>query len=165
MLSAVLSVILTVVLMAGGVAYPEAIAYAGNKRTKKLTDIAKEIYTQIAKDSRLLEKLADAWSQKDANYMTELMQGAGFGPRSEAIKQAKQAAKQEYLKEKEIVSQRVTNNQNKYNEATTAAYNTGTISGIKQADALIEGLNQSINGGSQEQKDTVKGDTVRGQIL
>jgi hypothetical protein len=150
MVSAIVGAILMVVLTAAGIAYPEIISAQGTKRTQRLTEIAKKIYNKISDNRELMEKLADAYQRKDADLATQLMQGAGFGPRTAAIRDAIKEAKTVYQEQKTALMKKDAELNNQYNEVNQASYNTNTIAGISNADRVADSVEQAINGGANE---------------
>jgi hypothetical protein len=148
MIGAIIGAITMVVLTAAGIAYPEVISAVGSGRMNRLTEIAKKIYNQISDNRELMEKLADAYQRKDADYATQLMQSSGFGPRTEAIRNAAKEAKAAYQAQKAELQKKDADLTNKYNEVNQASYNTNTIAGIQNADRVADSVEQAINGGS-----------------
>lgn len=150
MVGAIIGAILMVACTAAGIAYPEIISAQGTPRVRRLTDLAKKIYNQISDNRELMEKLADAYQRKDADLATQLMQGAGFGPRTAAIREAAKEAKAAYQAQKTALMKKDAELNNQYNEVNQASYNTNTIAGIQNADRVADSVEQAINGGSNE---------------
>ena len=147
-MGSVIGAILMVVLTAAGISYPEVISMVGTKRTNRLTEIAKRIYNQISDNQELLDKLTDAYSRKDADLASQLLQGSGFGPRATALREAARDAKAAYQAEKLDLTKKNADLTNKYNQINQASYNTNTIAGIQNADRVADSVEQAINGGA-----------------
>lgn len=128
----------------------QAIKLKGNKVSTKLQNTAKQIYTQISKNTSLLDKLSDAYNRQDNELMSELLSGAGFGVRADALKKARQKNQSAYNKEKQSISDQNTQLQNAYNQVSQASYNTNDIAGIEQGkDVLksVDSVSQLVEGG------------------
>lgn len=128
----------------------QAIKLKGNKVSTKLQNTAKQIYTQISKNTSLLDKLSDAYNRQDNELMSELLSGAGFGVRADALKKARQENQSAYNKEKQSISDQNTQLQNAYNQVSQASYNTNDIAGIEQGkDVLksVDSVSQLVEGG------------------
>lgn len=128
----------------------QAIKMKGNKVSSKLQNVAKQLYTQISKNNTLLDKLSDAYNRKDNEMMSELLSGAGFGVRADAIKKARDKAKEEYQSERQSVTDQNTKLQNAYNQTSQASYNTNDLAGISQGkDVLnsVDSVSQLVEGG------------------
>lgn len=107
---------------------------------------------KIQNNNQLLDKLTDAYNNRNSELLTEILQGAGFGPRNQAIKDAIIANKEQYTNKKSIIEAENTDLTNKYNEANSAAYATGTIAGAQHAKEVYNNINQAINGGLSNEK-------------
>lgn len=143
-----LAMILTsVALTAISIGWQEAVTAYGNKVSSKVINLAQQLYTKIQNNNELLDRLNEAYNSKNSELVTELLQGAGFGARSQAIKDALSSLKSDYQGQKSKISAENTDLTNKYNEATSASYATGTIAGAKHAENVYNNINQAINGG------------------
>lgn len=127
----------------------QAIRMYGNKVSSKLQTMAKQLYTKISKNNQLLDNLTDAYNRKDNELLTEILSGAGFGARSQALKDARETNTKEYKDKKQQVSDENTKYQNAYNQVSQASYNTGDIAGISQGTQIANdnSIDQLIKGG------------------
>lgn len=150
--------IIGILISIGSAAANEITSAAGNDTAGKLTRVAKNIYDKISKNSDLLNKLTDAYNSKNNSLVTELLQGAGFGPRSEAIKRAIKDLGTEFNQNRAKVQKQVADLTNQYNEVTTAANKAGTtIANTMYADETYNkfksedsesSVDQLVNGGA-----------------
>lgn len=128
----------------------QGIEMYGNKISKKLQTQAKQIYTQIAKNSNLADKITEAYNRKDNELVTELVNGAGFGSRAAALQEARAQNLKEYQTNKQSITGQNAKLQNAYNQATQASYNTGDIAGISQGKDVLtsnDSVSQLVEGG------------------
>lgn len=127
----------------------QAIRMYGNNISTKLQTMAKQLYTKISKNNQLLEQLTDAYNRKDNELLTELLSGAGFGARAQALKDARDTNTKTYQDKKQQISDENTKYQNAYNQVSQASYNTGDIAGIKQGQQIASdnSINQLVKGG------------------
>lgn len=151
MIEALIITLLTI----GGMGYNEIMYALGTKGANKLVTLAKKIYNKIADNQELLDKLTDAYNRRDNQYMTELMQGAGFGPRTASIKEAMKIAKEQFQAKKAEHVKENARLSNLYNQANQAMSGAGTMAGNINIDDTVASIEQQINGGAnnvQEQK-------------
>jgi hypothetical protein len=148
-MGAIIGAIVSAIVMMLPVAYQEAATSAGTKTMNRLISLGREIYTQIANNQEALSKLQDAYSRKDNDLVTEIMKSTGFGPRSGALKRARNILREEYETKKNQNVKKTAELQNMYNEANQASYNTQTFAGKKRADETADKIEQAINGGSR----------------
>lgn len=153
-MGAMLGAIVSAMIMMLPTAVQELSTGLGNRTMDKLINIAKKIYTKISQNQEDLLKLQEAFSRKDSELMTEILQSTGFGPRSTELKKAREIVKQDYETEKSKNLKQTAELQNLYNEANQASYNTqsftGQWHGEDVAKRIQENLDQQINGGAHE---------------
>lgn len=150
--------IIGILISLGSAAANEFTSSAGNDTAGKLTRVAKNIYDKISKNADLLNKLSDAYSSKNNSLVTELLQGAGFGPRSEAIKRAIKDLSAEFTQNRSEVQRQIADLTNHYNEVTNAASKAGTtIANTRYAGEVYDkyknedpenSVDQLVNGGA-----------------
>lgn len=145
-------VLVSIALTASSIGWQEAVTNYGNKVSHKVIKLAQQLYTKIQNNNELLERLTDAYNSRNSGLMTELLQGAGFGSRNQAIKEAMETLRSDYNNEKSRIVKENTDLTNKYNEANNVAYSTGTIAGAKYAEDVYNNINQAINGGLTNEK-------------
>lgn len=153
MIGAVIGAISMVLLTTAGIAYPEVISAVGTKRSSRLYNISKQLYNMIADNQDLVDKLADAYQHKDADLATQLLQGAGYGPRSQAIREAANKAREAYFASKKELTKQGATLTNMYNEVNQAMANTNSIAGNKQARRVADSVEQAIQGGANDAQD------------
>lgn len=146
------AILVSLALTALSIGWQEAVTKYGNNVSYKVVKLAQKLYTKIQNNSELLEQLTDAYNTKNSALMTELLQGAGFGPRNQAIREAMETLKTDYQSKKSDIVKQNTDLTNKYNEANTVSYSTGTIAGAKHAEKVYDNINQAINGGLTNEK-------------
>lgn len=147
-----LGVILASVIMSiASVGYAETVRAAGNKINDRLIKVANEIYSKIANNNQMLDKLSEAYSTKNNNLIQDIFTSAGFGPRVSALQKELQGTKKTYQDAKNKIENENVQLQNQYNELSSAQAGLGTIAGNEYANSKLPkedaGVNQNIKGG------------------
>lgn len=133
----------------------------GHDVKKEAYSIAQKIAKQISTNNSLLSELQNAYNKRDSQRMSEILQDAGYGARSAAIKKAASADLAKLNKQTKAISDANTQLEQQANVATTSATTAGgTFLGTasartmardagKSADTTQAALQQTLQGGNQ----------------
>lgn len=147
--------IVGIVLTIAGYAVPEITQSTAKNARSKLTKLARQFYTEIQGNQNLLDKLYNAYMNKQNSLINSIMIGAGFGDRMDHLRKSLNKATQEYENEKAALTKRQAKVTNAYNETTSELNNVGSsITANVQARKFADAMNQSINGGIQDVNQT-----------
>lgn len=142
--------VVALILQVGGNYLQEAHIAVGNEYKKKITDLAKKIYSKISNNQMALDKLLDAYNQKNASLANAVFSQAGFGPAVKALNDEYKKNIEKMNKEKKKVNDENTKLSNEYNELTNAGAQTGTIAGNKYARETYNQVGQAVQGGLED---------------
>jgi len=143
---------LALLIGVGGYAATEGMASWGKDVRSRLTKLANQIYTKMAQNQQFLDKLSQAYQEKNSSLVNSLFTQAGFGPATIALRKEIKANREKYQKEKQDRDTEQAKLTNQYNEVNQGINNTGsTIAGNASGDQIAskieKQLGQSIEGG------------------
>lgn len=139
--------IATIAITLVTVGLQEGTAHFQGKVSNKLIKLGQQLYTKMNKNSTLKNKIIEAYSSKDNQLMTAILNGAGFGPRLRQLEAERKAAKEKYNQEVNTLDNEQTDLTNKFNEVSSATYGNGTISGVVHSNNVYKNVSQQIEGG------------------
>lgn len=139
--------IIALVLQIGGNYIQEAHISVGNEYKNKITELAKKIYSKISNNQMAMDKLAEAYSNRNASIANAVFSQAGFGPAIKALNDEYKKNQDKLNKEKKKVNDENTELNNQYNELVNAGAQTGTIAGNKYARETYNQVGQAVQGG------------------
>lgn len=144
-------ILASVIMSIASVGYAETVRAVGNKVNDRLVKTANNIYTKIANNNQLLDKISEAYNTKNNNLLQDIFTSAGFGPRIDALQKELESTKKDYQTQKHTIENENVQLQNQYNELASAQAGLGTIAGNQYADSKLPkedaGVNQNIKGG------------------
>lgn len=131
-----------------------AAQFQGANTRSKLTKIAQHIYNQIGDNTQLLNDITTAYNNKDASYMTALLSGSGFGPRSAYIKSQRKAILDDYTNRSGKLNKKITQLQADHNTVVNASSHTGTFGGNESGEDVVRQMNKKydLNGSDPQGK-------------
>lgn len=159
----------SLLLMLAGYAIPESISDRGNKIKNHIRPQVEKLYNKVKNNESYLNKLYEAYMNKNNNLISSLLSSAGFGPRATQIRKSINNNTKKYYEEKDFIDKQITNDTNKMSELESAYNAAGTSYSNNKAAAessgykskteqkldkmaknslLYKQMNQAIRGGS-----------------
>jgi hypothetical protein len=117
---------LGLLLAAGGSISSNIVNKIGSKLRSQLLAIANSLASQISKNNALLDKLTNAYQNRNSQLLTEMMSGMGYGARMEALISSLNKNEDEYQKTVADLKQANISLEKQVNEVNAATTNAGT---------------------------------------
>lgn len=154
-------------LTAFSIGWPEYLSSVGNKYSKELNNIVKDIYSKMQSNNTFYENILNAYNDKKGDLMTSVMMSNGFGSRINRLKQAMAENQQTFNDNKAKYDAKAAELSSKLTKTQDAMSKLGTIAGNKNAEEYIKenvfnnqnnlvgpikdkvtiGINQAVEGG------------------